>query len=293
VASRPRTKNHAAYLRARQLERAGERERAVQAYLAIHVEDPEGEYSSRCVYYVGRMAFEDDDLEGGLRRMRQVIEEYPHMGLAPQAVRRTVQQLQEHRDDDAAIAFLSDAEVRMRGTDVADTILFRWAMIEQERGNWQEALRIYDSLGEQYEYPESTVWDDAMWEAGQLATEHGEHQRALRYLEAIVSWVESSIATGSYAMDWTDDAQLLIGRIHLEELDDADAAIRAFEALAELPDSTLADDGLLWAARTHFAQNETGRGCRSLRRLLRDFPYSNKQRQARVAARENQCPGAE
>lgn len=292
LAERPRTRDWAAYRQARQLEKAGDRQAAVELYLAIAERDPGGEMASRCIYYAGRMAFEDDDVDTGLARMRRVAVEYHHKGLAPQAVRRAVQRLADDRGDDAAIAWLRELEAEVRGTDVGDSVLFRWAMIEKERGNWQQALERLDQLDSLYQYPESTIWDDAMWEAGQIANEHGEHQRALRYLRTLVSWRENSIATGTYYTDWTDDAQLLIGRILLEELDQPDEAISAFELLATFPDSTLADDGLLWAARAQLTRGDSRRACRTLDRLLRDFPYSNKQRQARELAREHQCPGA-
>ena len=288
-AGRARTRDFAAFRQARQLELSGDREAALRLYLEIAERNPDGEMASRSLYYAGRMAFEEDELEVGLERMRQVIERYHHKGLAPQAVRRSVQQLREHRGVEAALEFVVAEEERTRGTDVGDTLLFHWADLERERGNWQKALERYERLDELYPYPHSSIWDDAMWEAGQLARQQGEPQRALGYLRKLVSWREDSIPTGTYYTDWTDNAQLLIGQILLEDLGDREAAVSAFEELATFPDARLADDGLWWAATAQIEAGDHRQGCRTLRRLLEDFPYSNKRRQARRVYQEQGC----
>lgn len=289
LADRPRTRWQAAYRQARELEVAGEREAASKLYLEIAEADPGSEMASRCVYYAGRMAFEDGDLDAGLGLMRRVMREHHEKGLAPQAVRRSVQQLEEHRGRDAAIAFLAEEEEELRGTDVGDTLLYHWARLEKERGNWQKALERYERLVELYPYPHSGLYDDALYEAGQLADEHGEPQRALGYLEALVSRREDSIPTGSYYTVWTDDAQLLIGKIRLERLGDPAGAARAFEELATFPDSILADNGLWWASKAYLAQGDTPRACARLRSILEDFPYSDQQRQTRQKLLELDC----
>ncbi len=289
LATRPRARDHADYRAARQLELAGDLARSKAAYLEIAQRNPEGEYASRCLYYAGRLTHDEGDLDGGLALLRRVIREYHFKGLAPQAVRRATQWLQEARSDDAAIEFLRVEEEANSGTDVGDTILYHWARIESDRGNWQKALERFERLDELYPWPRSTIWDEAMYQAAELADEHNEPQRAIGYLEKLTFWQEDSIATGSYVTNLTDDAQLLIGQIHLQKLNDTGAAIRAFEVLAGYPDSTLADDGLWWAAQAHVKAGSSGQACRVLRRLLREFPYSNKQRQARTLYREQAC----
>jgi tetratricopeptide (TPR) repeat protein len=289
VAGRPRLRWQATFLQARELENSGQREAAAGLYLEIAESDPGSEMASRGLYYAGRMAFEDGDLEKGLGLMRRVMHEYHEKGLAAQAVRRSVQQLRDKRGIAAAVAFLAEEEERLRGTDVGDTLLYHWARLEEERGDWQKSLERYERLVELYPYPHSGLYDDAMYEAGQLADEHGEPQRALGYLKALVSWREDSIPTGTYYTVWTDDAQLLVGKIYLERLGDPAAAARAFEELATFPDSTLADDGLWWAAKAYLTRGEGRRACLKLRRLLEDFLYSNRQREARQKFLELDC----
>ena len=103
-----RTHNQAVYREARELEVSGDREGALRLYLEIAESDPDGEMASRCLYYAGRMAWEDGDLETALSRLRRVIEEYHHKGLAPQAVRRAVQWSTERHGSDKAIEFLRE-----------------------------------------------------------------------------------------------------------------------------------------------------------------------------------------
>ena len=137
--------------------------------------------------------------------------------------------------------------------------------------------------------PTSTVYDDAMWQAGNIAHEHGANERAIGYLRELVSWREASMATGSHYSNWTDDAQLLMGRIYLEHLNDPAEAARVFEELADFPDCILADDGLWWASRAYLQRGDQRRSCRALRRILSDFPTSNQIRHARRALDEQGC----
>lgn len=289
VAIRPRTRSQAAYRQARELEVSGDRAGALRLYLHVAETDPQGEMASRCLYYASRMAWEDGDLETALSRLRRVMEEYHHKGLAPQAVRRAVQWISERDGPEKAIAFLRDEEPRVEGTDVHDSLLYRWAVLEDEQGRWERALELLERLAELYPQPRSTIYDDAMWRAGNIALDHGDPRRALTYLQDLVSWHEDSIATGTYYTPWTGASQLLIGRIHLEHLQDPEAAARAFEELASFPDTRYADDGLWWASRAYLEGSDPRRACEALRRLLVEFPYSNYQRRARRAHQEQGC----
>ena len=82
---------------------------------------------------------------------------------------------------------------------------------------------------------------------------------------------------------------MLIGRIYLEQLHDPAAAAEAFELLATFPDGRLVDDGLWWAAQAYRELGDESRSCDALRRLLTNFPYSNQQRHARRAYRDQGC----
>lgn len=288
-ASRPRYRWQAAYRQARELEKAGRRAEALALYLAIADEDPAGEMAPRCVYYAARMAHEDGESELALERLRRVVETYPDSGLAPQAVRRAVQWLERLGESERALALLVELEERLRGTDVGDNLLYHQALLHERAGRWEPALELFERMAELYPYPNSSLFDDAMWRAGNLALERGQPERALGYLRSLTSRREDSLGTGSYYTEWTDDAQLLIGRILLEQLGDRRGAAHAFEELATFPDSVLADDGLYWAARVYGMEGDRDRACRALERMLEQFPYSNLQRRARAARSELDC----
>lgn len=291
-ASRPRTRWQAAYRQARELEVAGDRAEALRMYLAIAEGDPAGEMAPRSAYYAARMAHEDGDDETAIARLLQVIETYPDDGLAPQAVRRLVQWLEDRGEEPRAVALLTDLEPRLRGTDVGDNLLYQLALLAADRGEREEALALFERQVDLYPFPRSTLYDDALWCAGNLALEMGQPERAIGYLAALVARRERSLAIpASYYTEWTDDAQLLIGRIRLEQLDDPAGAARAFEELVTFPDSTLADDGLWWASRVYLGQGERGRSCEALRRLVEGFSFSNYLRRARAAFAEQGCGG--
>jgi TolA-binding protein len=288
AASRSRTRVQALFRQARQLERAGQRDEAEQLYLQIVENYGDGEMASRSLYYAGRMAFENGQFDHGLQRMRQVIENYPHKAAATQALRRAVQQLTRHQNADQTLRFLADLEPRVRGTDVGDNVLFHWACLEQEDNRWQAALSRLERLVELYPYP-SGLYDDALWRAANIALEQRQPQRALGYLEQLVQWVEPAIGIGSNVTNWSDDSQLLIGKIYLEQLESPARAAAAFEKLATFPDSILADDGLWWAAKAYERLHDRPQSCRTLLRLLNEFPDSNKRRHARRQLTAQDC----
>src|SRR6202012_2633848 len=126
-----------------------------------------------------------------------------------------------------------------------------------------DAIAVFDTLAN--DWPHSSLRDDALWRAANLARTGGDFQGALRRLRLMLSTRKDAIITGSYNYLQLDDAQLLVGRIYLDDLHDPARAAEAFELLADdYPASTLRDDALYDLARARREAHDVPAACRAL-----------------------------
>jgi hypothetical protein len=141
------------------------------------------------------------------------------------------------------------------------------------------------------DFPQRGLRDDALWRAAGLARQAGDTRGALEDLRLITSRRRDSFLIGSFESQWVDDAQLLTGRILLEDLHDTARAVAAFELLRDdMKTSTLRDDAQMWIARARAQAGDAGGVCAALALLRRDFPDSRYlRREAPELAQKNGC----
>jgi TolA-binding protein len=172
--------------------------------------------------------------------------------------------------------------------DVGDNVLYERGMLLGRHERAAEAVAIFDQLADAY--PHSSLRDDGLWRAAELLRGGGDFEGALHRLRRILSTRKDAIITGSYNYLQLDDAQLLVGRIYLEDLHDPAHAAEAFELLADdYPESTLRDDALYDLARAKREAHDVPAACRALARLIKQFPDGNRVRQARSLQQELGC----
>src|SRR5207248_4427551 len=136
-------------------------------------------------------------------------------------------------------------------------------------------------------YPHSGLRDDGLWRAAELLRGSGDFDGALRRLRRILASRKDALITGSYNYLQLDDAQLLTGRIYLDDLHDPARAAEAFQLLADdYPESVLRDDALYDLARAKREQHDVPAACRALARLIKQFPDGNRVRAARSLMQE-------
>ena len=132
--------------------------------------------------------------------------------------------------------------------------------------------------------------DDSLWRAASLARAAGDFQGAVRRLRQMVEIRRGALITGSYNYLQLDDAQLLIGKIYMDDLHDPLRAADAFSRLADdFKESTLRDDALLELVRVRRAQSDNPGACKTIERLIRDFPDSKHMREAETQKAELDC----
>jgi tetratricopeptide (TPR) repeat protein len=219
----------------------------------------------------------------------RVVEAYPDEIAADDALKLAIR-IDEPRDWPALAARLAALYPRVVKFDVGDNVLFERGMLLSRHGSAAEAIAIFDGLADAY--PHSSLRDDGLWRAAELLRASGDFDGALRRLRRILASRKDALITGSYNYLQLDDAQLLTGRIYLDDLHDPARAAEAFELLADdYPESTLRDDALYDLARAKREQHDPAAACRALARLVKQFPDGNRVRAARALMQELACPG--
>jgi TolA-binding protein len=196
--------------------------------------------------------------------------------------------LDEARDWAALAAKLAELQTRLARFGIGDNLAYDRAMLLTRHERDADAIAAFDALVAGW--PRSSLRDDAMWRAAGMARTAGDFQGALRRLRQMVETRRDALITGSYNFLQLDDAQLLIGKIYIDDLHDLVRAADAFSRLADdFKESTLRDDALLELTRVRRAQNDTVAACKTLERLIRDFPDSNHMREAETQKSELDC----
>jgi tetratricopeptide (TPR) repeat protein len=217
----------------------------------------------------------------------RVVESYPDEIAADDALKLALR-IDERRDWPALATRLEALYPRVVRFDVGDNVLFERGMLLSRHERAAEAVAIFDQLADAY--PHSSLRDDGLWRAAELLRGSGDFDGALRRLRRILASRKDAIITGSYNYLQLDDAQLLVGRIYLDDLHDPAHAAEAFELLADdYPASTLRDDALYDLARARREQHDVPAACRALARLIKQFPDGNRVRAAHALEVELGC----
>jgi len=217
----------------------------------------------------------------------RAIESYPDEIAADDALKLVIR-IDEPRDWQALAARLAALYPRVVKFDVGDNVLFERGMLLSRHDRAADAIVVFDGLADAY--PHSSLRDDGLWRAAELLRGSGDFEGALKRLRRILSSRKDAIITGSYNYLQLDDAQLLVGRIYLDDLHDPARAAEAFELLADdYPESVLRDDALYDLARARQEQHDQPAACRALKRLIAQFPNGNRFRAATSLRQELGC----
>lgn len=217
----------------------------------------------------------------------RAVESYPDEIAADDALRVAIR-LAEPRDWAALDARLAALYPRLARFDVGDNLLLERGLLLARHDRAPAAVVVFDQLADAY--PHSSLRDDGLWRAAELLRAAGDFDGALRRLRRILATRKDALVTGSYNYLQLDDAQLLVGRIYLDDLHDPARAAEAFELLADdYPSSVLRDDALYELARARVAQHDIAAACRALARLVEKFPDGNRVRAARAMQAELSC----
>lgn len=276
------------------LERLGRPEEALATWEQVAARAGDARHAARGLARAAGLAAQMGRNEQALALAWRCVDEYPaevgaddalELALRLEAQRTPGRPLLALRDRLDALA-LRDAHL-----DLGDNLLLAAAGLSAKLGDLDGAVRRDDALAARY--PRSSLRDDALWQAAALLRAAHRPNEALDRLRAILATRRTAWIVGSYNSIYLDDAQLLVGRILLDELHDPRRAGAAFLKLAdEYRDSLLRDDALLELARARLAMDDHDGACAALGRLLRQYPDGNQARKATEQAHALGCPHA-
>jgi len=206
-------------------------------------------------------------------RFWELLEKYPDTVAAEDALWRTLELATEPPGD--RIRRLVRFYGRHRARFVADLVLFEAARLahRQPEAAWRSyAIHLLGFLAKRH--PESPRRDEALITAARWSREQGKTKEAVGFLKKLLGTRESSLFFGDYNSQFLDDAQLLLGDLHLER-GDPKAAIKAWLELEErFPKSRLRDRAYLRLMDTYTALGRPKQACAAARELVKKTPRS-------------------
>ena len=286
----------AAIREAQLLERLARDDEAAAAWEALPQRTREPPQAALALYRAAALADRRGDRSRAESFAWRCLEQYPDESSAERAVDLLLRLATDGGDAMSAIARFDRGALRLQAREVADNLLFAAAHLAEPRDPLA-ALARFDDLP--LRHPSSPLADDPLWRSMEILRRRGDFPGAIERLRRITRTRRPALVTGSYNALLLDDAQLEIGRLYRDGLQDPEGALRELLIVADdYPESTLRDDALLEAAEASLARHTPPTGddrrqaCALLQRLRRQFPDSNRRPAAGERARQLACdPG--
>lgn len=272
------------------LEHAGRKQEAIKTYLAIPAKAGDDDMTAAtATYRAGGLLLEDKQDVAAWTALWKVVTDYPDEALAGDALEKLVDD-GRRRDARALADQLGKLLTALAETQVGDNLVWALADLnEKDLGNKQVARALYDRIPA--DYPKSGLRDDARWHSARLSRELGDAKGAAERLRALLATREVAIGAGSYFSIWLDDAQLELGKILRDDLQDSAGAIAAFRKLPkDYPASILKDDALYQLATTLAKAGNGKDACRAIADLRKQSPDSKYVEEMSALGAELKCP---
>lgn len=256
------------------LEHAERTQPAIDAYLAIPGKLPDDTGAAAiAVHRAGELLLRGQQTTAAWTALWRVITEWPDEAPAGDAL-RTLLVDGRGRDARALAEQLARILTPLAGTEVGDNLVWSLADLnEHELGNAAAARAFYDQIP--VDYPRSGLRDDARWHAARISRAIRDPKGAAQRLRGLLATREVAFGAGSYFSIWLDDAQLELGRVLRDDLDDLPAAAAAFRQLPKhYPASILKDDARYELAVTLERAGDHAAACKAIAELAKQSPDS-------------------
>jgi hypothetical protein len=268
------------------LEHAGRTQPAITTYLAIPARaGDDAATAATAVYRAGTLLLRAQQITPAWTALWRVVTDFPDEPIASDAL-RTLLTDGRRRDPRALADEIGRILTALAETQVADNLLWSLAdLSEHELANPEAARALYDRIP--LDTPASGLRDDARWHAARLSRQLRDPAGAATRLRALLATREVAFGAGSYFSIWLDDAQLELGRVLRDDLNDLAGAAAAFRRLPEhYPASILRDDARYELAVTLARAGDLRGACATVAKLAASFPDSKYV----ARARELGCP---
>jgi tetratricopeptide (TPR) repeat protein len=256
------------------LEHAARTQEAIAAYLAIPARVPDdAATASIASHRAGVLLRRAGVANRGWSAVWRCVNDGPDEGSASDALRLLLED-GRRRDARALADQIAHVLTALAQTGVADNLVWSLAdLTEHELGNPAAARALYDRIP--VEYPSSGLRDDARWHGARISRALGDPRGAVTRLRGLLATREVSFGGGSYFSIWLDDAQLELGVVLRDDLEDYAGAMAAVRRLpVDYPASILRDDALYGLAMTQLRAGDKRAACATRAQLAREAPDS-------------------
>jgi TolA-binding protein len=263
--------DHARYLAARALARAGDRADAGTRLRAIADASPPLEDSAEAANAICEMQV----AEAAQTCFLDVARRFPSSGVARPALLRAIAHEDQEKGAHATLAWIEGLAPTFEQTDLAETVAYQTALHLASTGEDQRAVDSFLSMTKRWRYPHAAFWDDGLYRASVIEEKLGHYDEAMRLLTEMLAERESSWLVGSYERPRYEPAIVRLCALARDRLHDHDRARACLERLyRDFTTSELRDDALWEEARLFREDGDPSSACRRLASLVSDFPDS-------------------
>ena len=182
----PRDADHARYLAARALERAGDLPGAAARLRAIADASPPLEDSAEAAYELCEMQIVRGD-DAGWSALLDMARRFPTSAAARRALRRAIAHQDERDGARATLAFLQGLAPALEQTDLAETVAYEIALHLATLGEDARARDAFVAMAGRWRYPHGAFWDDALFRASEIDEKLGRYHDAVQDLSQMLS----------------------------------------------------------------------------------------------------------
>lgn len=268
----------------------GRSEEAITAYMetaeiatAVKNSQQADTLAARSLYRAGCIAYDrlgtgnPEQKSRALKLWWRTMEEHPNAPGADEALERVVRHersVSSSKNMESLVKKLWALFRMHRDTDIADNLLWTLGNIyEKDFKSRKHAVQIFKKLA--LRQPPGPLTDDACFRTAALHRELGNPLRSLVFYKKILETKKHSWVFRSFTSPYAPKAQLEIGRVRLDDLNEPKRAVRAFRHLAEkFTTSILRDNALWWIALAELRMGNISGARKAHKELARRFPES-------------------
>jgi len=263
-----REKEHAAFLAALELVRAGDVAGGARRLEAIA--NARGEHAAQARWELVQM-----DIATSQPNVKDELDAYvrafPNDGLAYPALEARLRIARDAGGEAEVLNVLRALEPAIAGTDSAPRVAFEIAESLAKQSKWDEARAQFVAVATKFPYP-GEYWDDALWRASELDEQQGRVPDAIADLEKMLSVIEYSTLPGTYIRPRFPDAQWRIAVLYRDKIGDKAKAIAAFDRYVDMFSNSTRKDEALWQEAK--LTDDAGASCDLLAKLVKASPDS-------------------
>lgn len=263
-----REKEHAAFLAALELVRAGDV--AGGARRLETIANAKGEHAAQARWQLVHM-----DIATNQPNVKEELDAYvrtfPNDGLAYPALEARLRIARDAGGEAEVLNVLHALEPAVATTDSAPRVAFEIAESLAKQNKLGEARAQFALVAEKFPYP-GEYFDDALWRTSEIDEQQGRIPDAIADLEKMLAVIEYSTLPGTYIRPRFPDAQWRIAVLYRDKLGDKAKAIAAFDRYIDMFSNSTRKDEALWQEAK--LVDDAGASCDLLAKLVKTSPDS-------------------